>query len=70
MYSSAALGAEQMLFDRAPQLSGAERRRVFELPVAVWSAANDIQSVLRIPTQAGRGYRFEAGHRSEMKPAT
>ena len=25
---------------------------------------------LRIPTQAGRGYRFEAGHHSEMKPAT
>jgi hypothetical protein len=159
MYSSAALGAEQMLFDRAPQLSGAERRRVFELPVAVWSAANDIQSVsgkisflisagyfrsarrffltsdfhdrdiayvaarlgidgsrfdhaaysartrqrhrpqimelagfrpfdgdaaralqteletmarshLRIPTQAGRGYRFEAGQGSDLKPAT
>ena len=26
--------------------------------------------MLRIPTQAGRGYRFEAGHHSEMKPAT
>src|SRR5512134_3292 len=38
-------GAEQMLFDRPPQLSSAERRRVFELPVAVWSVANDIQSV-------------------------
>jgi hypothetical protein len=37
--------AEQMLFDRPPQLSGAERRRVFELPVAVWSVVNDIQSV-------------------------
>jgi hypothetical protein len=37
-------GVEQMLFDRPPQLSGAERRRVFELPVVVWSAANDIQS--------------------------
>ena len=34
-----------MLFDRPPQLSGVERRRVFDLPVAVWSAANDIQSV-------------------------
>ena len=38
-------GAEQMLFDRPPELSGAQRRRVFELPAAVWSAANDIQSV-------------------------
>jgi hypothetical protein len=28
-------GAEQMLFDRPPQLSSAERRRVFELPVTV-----------------------------------
>ena len=37
--------AEQMLFDRPPRLSGAERRRAFELPVAVWSVANDIQSV-------------------------
>jgi hypothetical protein len=35
-------GAEQMLFDRPPQLSSAARRRVFELPVAVWSVANDI----------------------------
>ena len=34
-----------MLFDRPPQLSGAERRRIFELPVAVWSAANEVQSV-------------------------
>ena len=38
-------GTEQMLFDRPPQMSGAERRRVFELPVAVWSAAHEIQSL-------------------------
>jgi Domain of unknown function (DUF4158) len=37
--------AEQVLFDRPPQLSGIERRRFFDLPVAVWSAANNIQSV-------------------------
>jgi hypothetical protein len=37
--------AEQVLFDRPPQLSSIERRRVFDLPVAVWSAANDMQSV-------------------------
>ena len=30
---------EQKLFDRPPRLSAAERRRIFELPVAVWSAA-------------------------------
>ena len=38
-------GTEQMLFDRPPQMSGAERRRVFELPTAIWSAAHEIQSV-------------------------
>ena len=38
-------GTEQMLFDRPPQMSSAERRRVFELPVAIWSAAHEIQSV-------------------------
>jgi hypothetical protein len=43
-------GAEQMLFDRPPQLSSAERRRVFELPVTIWSAANEIRSV---PTKIG-----------------
>jgi Domain of unknown function (DUF4158) len=37
-------GTEQMLFDRPPQMSGAERRRAFELPVAIWSAAHEIQS--------------------------
>jgi hypothetical protein len=37
--------AEQALFDRPPQLSSIERQRVFDLPVAVWSAANDIHSV-------------------------
>jgi hypothetical protein len=25
---------------------------------------------LRIPTHSGQAYRFDAGHRSEMKPAT
>jgi hypothetical protein len=25
---------------------------------------------VRIPTQAGRGYRFEAGQGSDLKPAT
>ena len=50
-------GAEQVLFDRPPELSGAERRRVFELPAAVWSAANDIQPV------SGRiGFLVSAGY--------
>ena len=26
--------------------------------------------LLRIPTQSGRGFRFEAGHRSDLIPAT
>jgi hypothetical protein len=25
---------------------------------------------VRIPTQSGRGFRFEAGHRSDLIPAT
>jgi hypothetical protein len=25
---------------------------------------------VRIPTQAGRGFRFEAGHHSDLIPAT
>jgi hypothetical protein len=25
---------------------------------------------LRIPTQSGRGFRFEVGHRSDLIPAT
>ena len=37
-------GSEQTLFDRPPELSAAERRRAFELPVAFWSAANDLQA--------------------------
>jgi hypothetical protein len=36
-------GAEQMLFDRPPHLSATERRRIFELPTAVWSAADKIE---------------------------
>jgi hypothetical protein len=50
-------GAEQMLFDRPPQLSSAERRRVFELPVTVWSAANEIQ-----PVPAKIGFLVSAGY--------
>ena len=55
--------AEQMLFDRPPQLSSAERRRAFELPVAVWSAANDIQSApSKIGFVVSAGY-FRAARR-------
>ncbi|WP_287786661.1 hypothetical protein [Acidiphilium sp.] len=25
---------------------------------------------VRIPTEAGRGFRFDVGHRSDMNPAT
>ena len=50
-------GAEQMLFDRPPHLSSTERRRIFELPVAVWSAANDIQFV-----PAKIGFLVSAGY--------
>lgn len=50
-------GTEQMLFDRPPQLSGAERRHIFELPVAIWSAAHEIQSA------SGRiGFLVSAGY--------
>ncbi|WP_291421788.1 hypothetical protein, partial [Acidocella sp.] len=27
-------------------------------------------TVMWIPTEAGRGFRFDVGHRSDMKPAT
>lgn len=49
--------AEQMLFDRPPQLSSAERRRVFELPVTVSSAAHEVQSV-----PAKIGFLVSAGY--------
>jgi hypothetical protein len=29
-----------------------------------------VKELLRIPTHSGQAYRFDAGHRSEMKPAT
>ena len=60
--------AEQMLFDHPPQLSGSERQRVFELPVAVWSAANDIQSVsAKIGFLVGAGY-FRSAKRFFLAP--
>lgn len=49
--------AEQVLFDHPPQLSGTERRHVFELPAAVWSAANEIQSA-----PAKIGFLVSAGY--------
>ncbi len=59
---------EQMLFDHPPQLSGIERRRVFELPAAVWSAANDIQSVsAKIGFLVGAGY-FRSARRFFLAP--
>jgi hypothetical protein len=40
-----------------------------------WSEASEAAFLayvdsLQIPTEAGRVFRFEAGHRSDMKPAT
>ena len=56
-------GSEQMLFDRPPELSAAERRRAFELPVAFWSAANDLQSASgKIGFLVSAGY-FRAARR-------
>ena len=49
--------AEQMLFDRPPHLSSAERRRIFELPVAVWSAADDIE-----PSSSRVGFLVSAAY--------
>ena len=37
--------AEQILFDHPPRLSSIERRRGFDLPAAVWAAADEIRSV-------------------------
>jgi hypothetical protein len=50
-------GAEQMLFDRPPRVSAAERRRIFELPVAVWSAADEIE-----PLSSRVGFLVSAGY--------
>jgi hypothetical protein len=50
-------GSEQILFDHPPRLSAAERRRIFELPAAVWSAADEIEPV------SGRvGFLVSAGY--------
>ena len=37
-----------------------------------WFRAEDGQGLeeLEIPTEAGRGFRFDVGHRSDLKPAT
>ena len=47
------------------------RAQIFRHQIAMLIAKLQFVPVrVRIPTQAGRGYRFEAGHHSEMKPAT
>jgi Domain of unknown function (DUF4158) len=48
---------EQKLFDRPPRLSAAERRRIFELPVAVWSAASALK-----PLSSRVGFLVSAGY--------
>jgi TnpA family transposase len=50
-------GGEQILFDRPPGLSAAERRRIFELPAAVWSAADKIE-----PLSSRVGFLVSAGY--------
>jgi hypothetical protein len=40
-----------------------------EGPSRITSSAKRARFV-RIPTHSGQAYRFDAGHRSEMKPAT
>jgi len=49
--------AEQMLFDHPPHLSAAERRQIFELPVAVWSAADEIE-----PSSSRVGFLVSAAY--------
>jgi hypothetical protein len=34
------------------------------------TAGSQLVKVLQIPTEAGRVFRFEVGHRSDMKPAS
>jgi hypothetical protein len=39
----------------------------FAAVIQAWDV--DPSDALRIPTQSGRGFRFEAGHRSDLIPA-
>jgi hypothetical protein len=39
-------------------------------PVQACIVSNPSKDELRIPIYAGRVFRFEAGHRSDLKPAT
>jgi hypothetical protein len=46
----------------------AERRAVFN--VHLLRAIGDLRPEVRIPTQSGRVFRFDAGRDSDLKPAT
>jgi hypothetical protein len=43
---------EQVLFDRPPLLSSAERKRAFDLPSTVWSLADGIRYRLKASNAA------------------
>ncbi len=40
------------------------------LPVSFVDEIVQSGAIMRIPTEAGQGYRFGVGHRSDLKPAT
>ena len=53
---------------RSPRLTEGGYPAVLELVFE--DSLPDPQSLLRIPTQSGHRFRFDAGHRSDLKPAT
>jgi hypothetical protein len=50
-------------YDAGKKIKG-RKRHTSPIPRAIWS------TLLRIPIEAGQGFRREAGHHSGLKPAT
>jgi hypothetical protein len=60
------------LGDSDPPAFGSELAQLIEIEGDELLNLEDVDPVgqVRIPTQSGRGFRFEAGHRSDLIPAT
>jgi hypothetical protein len=62
---------DQVEFDAG--VCGCERQLALMLGVAMVFPGGDFvnsRPFVRIPTQSGHRFRFEAGHRSDLMPAT
>jgi hypothetical protein len=49
------------------RLANHDKRRIGQGRLIIWAGR---PTSVRIPIQSGRGFRFDVGHHSEMKPAT